>query len=215
MSAKEPRIAEIKPHPRRRQSYLLIVEGDEPLCVHEDVLVELALTKGRFLTDDLRRQIHRQSRLVEAQQILLRQLKARGRSRAELVGTLHKRGFDDALIDDALRKLEKLGLVDDEGFARALADSLLRRQGLGRQGLHYRLTQRGIDDEAANAAVADALEGADELQRAVDSLRLKLPRWEDLPPAQRRAKAYQFLARRGFEQDAIADALSTVLPDEQ
>jgi regulatory protein len=214
MAGAEDRIAEIKPHPRRRHFYLLVLDDQQALCVHEDVIVALGLGAGRYLTADLREQIEYRSRLVDAEQIALRQLKTRARSRAELAGTLRGRGFEDAVIEEVLSKLENIRLVDDRELARDMTESLLRRRPMGRRGLHYRLTQRGLGDDVADAAVAQALEGSDELQHATDLLRRKLPGWEGLPAVKRRTRAYQLLARRGFEPDTIADALNTVLPDE-
>ena len=80
--------------------------------------------------------------------------------------------------------------------------------------LLHRLRAGGVSGEVAEGVVDELLEGADEAERATQALRGRLARWESLPPRERQAKAYQFLARLGYDADAISDALNATLADD-
>jgi len=207
-------IAALTPHPGRRSYYQIVLDSHETAVVHEDVIVALELRVGRMVTPELVQSIAREGELARAREAALSLLKVRARSRAELVRRLRQKGFEPDVVAAAMAKLENLGLVDDAQFARDLARSLLRRQSCGRQGLLYRLRSSGVGSEVAESVVAETLEGVDETERAAEALHKRLPRWEKLSPRERRMKAYQLLARLGFDGDTISDALSATLADE-
>lgn len=207
-------IAAIDPHPTRRRQYTLRIEGQEPLIIHEDVIVALQLRTGMAVDEQLAARIAHEQRVAAANEAALRLLKARPRSRHELTRALSRKGVDEAVVEQVLAKLENIGLVDDQQYAHELAGSLLRRRPYGRKALLARLHQGGISAEVAREAVSDVVEGVDETARAAEAVLARLARWEDLPPRERRLKAYAYLARLGFEHDTIADALNTVMAEE-
>jgi regulatory protein len=206
------RIVAIVPHTGRLKHYTLSFEGGGELVPHEDVIVALGLRAGAFVTEETLRATQVQEQVHQAGEAALRLLEYRARSRQELIRALRGKGFTDAVVDEALAKLENMGLINDEAFARDHAQSLLRRQ-YGRQGLMYRLCESGVDDGVAQAAVEEVLSDADEAERAAEVLGKQLRRWAKVPPEKRRERAYQFLARRGFDSDAIATAIHAALAD--
>jgi len=214
------RIVALQPDPAHDAHYLVICEHGEPLSVHEDVIVGLELRPGVLLTDAVVGAIAREQEASEAFHKALKLLSVRARSRSQLAAALQKRTkagiprFSPEAVEAALGKLENLGLLNDETYAQDLAHSLIRRKGLGRPGLRHQLRARGIAADVVERVVEDSLEGSDETQRAVEALRKRLGRWQGLPAADRRAKAYQYLARLGFESDVIHDALVVALEEE-
>lgn len=207
-------IAALEPHPKRRHSYQIRINGDEPLTVHEDVIVALQLHVGMRFTAQLRAQVERQQLAQGAWESALRLLRVHSRSRQELTHRLEEKGYSQDVVDMVLAKLENSGLVNDVQFARDLTRGTLRRRPLGRRGLHHQLLSRGVGEEVAKSVVTETLEGGDETERAVAALSQRLGRWNDLPAPARREKAYRYLARLGFDADTIADALSMTLSDE-
>ena len=219
-------IVSIHPHSKRHGQYKLKLTGSRiaedgeaggdqgTLMVHEDVVVALGLRVGTVITEELADAIAREQEVSEIKHSALRLLGVRSRSRPELASALVRKRFRPQLIDEVLAKLENLGLIDDQAFARELTASLVRRQGYGRRGLEYRLRGSGVSEEVVRGVVDETLRGVDEVRRAVEALSRRLPRWEALPPEKRRAKGYQFLARLGYDGEAISDALNTALADE-
>jgi regulatory protein len=93
----------------------------------------------------------------------LRLLARRAHSRVELLLKLNRRGYDDEAIKAALKRLEELGYLDDQSFAR----SFVRRRGAvrGPRALSAELAARGVDRAQVDTAVAEFGE-ADQLAAA-------------------------------------------------
>ena len=215
MLGAEGSILWVRAHPRRKRHYEVGIEGDAPLIVHEDVVVSLGLREGAPVSSGLRERIAHAQIIAEARKWALAQLRHRPRGREELARGLRRRSLEQDVIEQVLAELENLGYVNDEQYARDVVRSLLRRQPYGRQGLLYRLRQRGVCTEVAEGAVAELLEGADESQLASEALNRRLTRWKSLPRDKRRARAYRFLMGLGYEQDAISHALSATMTDDE
>jgi len=83
----------------------------------------------------------------------LRLLARRAHSRVELLLKLTRRGYEGAAIRTALRRLEELGYLDDQAFAR----SFVRRRGSvrGPRALSAELAARGVDRAQVDTAVAE------------------------------------------------------------
>ena len=68
----------------------------------------------------------------------LRLLRARARSRHELLTALERKGFSEPVRQAALGKLAGWGYLDDERFAQDRAAALLRRGRYGPQAVRQR-----------------------------------------------------------------------------
>ena len=86
----------------------------------------------------------------------LRALHHRDRSEHEIDEHLRDRGFSEAECAQALDTLRRTGLVNDERFARARAESLAER-GAGNAFIRARLVEAGIARELLDDAL-DAVE---------------------------------------------------------
>jgi len=106
------------------------------------------------------------------------------------------------LIGNVLEKLKDYRFVDDS----RLAESLSRTRGVGSYRIRAKMYERGIDDETGAAALKNVdpeLEKG-ELERLVER---HWDRWQAAGP-KGHARAYGFLARRGFSSRDILKALA-------
>jgi regulatory protein len=164
-----------------------------------DVVVRTRLSMGEELERPRLRELARELRRARAMDTALRAVARREQSAAELGRRLERRGVTPALRDETVERLEDVGLVDDERFARRFAESLAER-GHGDGAIRWRLEQSGVGPETAAHAVG-AL--APELERA----RLIVAAQGAGP---RTARA---LTRRGFGEEAVEEALGPMIAD--
>lgn len=125
-------------------------------------------------------------------------------TRAQLRERLRRKGATEETIEQVIGKLEDLKFVDDAAFAETYVDS--RRSRKGRLALKRELFQKGVPE----GLVEGALEPLDtEGQVAAARAVLAKQRWrfQKAKPERRRAKAYTFLARRGFTGEVVVRAL--------
>lgn len=104
----------------------------------------------------------------------LRLLALRARSRAELQKKLAEREFSKSAIDRVLENLGELGYLDDEAFAVNRARHLAMNRLYGNRKIEEQLREKGIDREAAQAAIREVREEFPELEGIARSATKKL-----------------------------------------
>lgn len=93
-----------------------------------------------------------------ARERALRLLTACERSREGLRRRLIEDGFSPSVAQQTVEDLVRVGLVDDERFAHALARTLANARGAGRSKIARELRDAGIEDSIAAAALEGALD---------------------------------------------------------
>ncbi len=123
-------------------------------------------------------------------------LAVRQRSRRELERRLVQAGFERDEVDAEMARLESVGLLDDEAFARAVVESRMGSRGESRRAVAVKLSQAGVDREVASAALDEAPE--EEQARADRLAETRAGRVAGLDPATGFARVSGFLMRRGY-----------------
>lgn len=159
-----------------------------------DAAVRAELVVGLVLDRDRLRTLARELRRSRALGVAAGALRHRDLSRRALEQRLARRGIRHVDRTAAVAVLERAGLVDDERAARARATALAER-GWGDLAIAHRLESEGLAGEHAAAAVASL---APERARAAAIVARRGPG----PPTAR------FLARRGFGEEAVEEAVS-------
>jgi regulatory protein len=143
-------------------------------------------------------------------------LAVRARSRHEIELRLRRAGFEDEEIVQTLSRLERVGLVDDEAFARQLVEHRFRVRRSGRRAVASELAAKGIATEVASE-VLDELGGPGDEDRADELAKSRALRLRNLPPEKAFGRLWSFLVRRGFDaataRSAARRALDIAHPD--
>jgi regulatory protein len=158
-----------------------------------------------------------------------RLLEARSRSVAEVRRRLTRAGYRVELVESAIERMVELGILDDEAFARAWVESRDRARPRGERAIRAELALKGVDRASVDLILSERREAAaggdgvgDEpggsadanaARRLVARHARSLERVAD--PRQRRQRAYQLLARNGFDPEICNEiALQVVASDE-
>jgi regulatory protein len=131
-------------------------------------------------------------------------LAARGRASGELSRLLVRKGEDARVVTAVIDRLTTAGFLDDDAFARQFARSKTT-SGTSRRRIQQELTRKGVDRETATTAVEEtfAEEHVDESQAIERAAEKKLRTLSKVDDQTRRRRLYSYLARRGFDADAI------------
>jgi regulatory protein len=182
----------------------LVVDGSTWITVHRDVVFECAVRRGDPATEALRSRLESTDANHRAYASALLLLSYRPRAEGELRQRLRRKGLPEAAIDDALVRLRRTGLVDDEQFSRAWVEN--RGSGASARGMSLlaaELRAKGIDSET----ITEALAGTDESELALAAARPRAARLAGLEYGDFRRRLAGFLQRRGFGYDATAAAV--------
>jgi SOS response regulatory protein OraA/RecX len=157
-----------------------------------EAVLRAGLVTGLDLDRDRLRLLGRELRRSRALGTAARALRLRDLSVRALDARLERAGVAPRSRRDVLETLGRAGLVDDERFACRRAEALAER-GYGDAAIRWNLERQRVSDDLIEHALA-AL--APERERA---RRIIVSRGADTATA-------RLLARRGFGEDAVADA---------
>jgi len=141
------------------------------------------------------------SALDKASQLLAR----RPRSRSELRRRMLSAAMPVAAVEQALARLQEIGLVDDEAFARWWVANRSQHRPRGRIALRTELLQKGVDKDAIALALSEVDEAADARRLA----RQRAHGYRDLDDRQLEARLGGYLRRRGFPFEVVREALES------
>ena len=140
----------------------------------------------------------KKSALEKATDLLSRQEQSTAILRRKLLA----RKYDAAEVDETLAKLKKYNYLDDEETCQRQFESFYSEGRLSVRQIVIKLIQRGFDKNFIEQLIPD---DSDEHERLVAGkwLEKKFTRGENFD----RAKAWQFLATRGFNGEIISSAI--------
>ncbi len=145
--------------------------------------------------------MNRAVRLLAAKQRSVRELRER---------LLEKLWTDETIVDAVIVKLKEYKYLDDQQYARDLALSKLRQKPQGRRRLQQTMSQKKLDKEIIESAVAAAFERLPE-ENLIESAIAKRLRLKGNPKTREdKKKFYDHLLRQGFGFDLIREKMSNV-----
>jgi regulatory protein len=202
----DPVITRIERQKRNSRRVSVYLDDAFAFGIEEDVAYQHQLVKGRLVSQEFAALLMEQSARIEARRIAERLLSARMRSERELHTRLVRREIPPAVADSVIADLRRIGLLDDEAFARAyIADRMLLRPR-SRQLLGRELKSKGVAPEIVER-VLDRLAGGEmEVENATAVLRKYLARQSSMDAGVSRRRVYAALVRRGFSADVIRSA---------
>ena len=136
-------------------------------------------------------------------------LAVRARSRRELERRLLQAGFDPEEVDDVLQRLERVGLVDDEAFARQVIEHGFTNKKAGRRAVVTTLTAAGVSADIITAAIDR--DGGDEEERAQELAEARAGRMRSLDPSKAYQRLTSLLVRRWYDPDVARRAARKAL----
>jgi len=158
----------------------------------------------RVVMDEVRsreRTMNRAVKLLAAKPRSVRELRER---------LLEKLWTNVEIVDAVIEKLKDYKYLDDEQYARDLAVSKLRQKPQGKRRLQQTMSQKKLDKETVEAAIADAFEKLPE-DDLIDLAIAKRLRFKGKPETREDTKKfYDHLLRQGFGFDLIREKMSAI-----
>ena len=141
--------------PRRRRLSQLYIDGEAAVKVDTETLLKSGLAPGDEIDDEQLHALLQDSAAHRAEEKALYLLEHRAHSKKELEDKITRAEFDRDAARRAAEHMEELGLVDDEQYARRLAQELFERRKFGARRVKQELRQKGIADDLIEAALEE------------------------------------------------------------
>jgi regulatory protein len=209
-----PTITKISEQKRRENRRNIYLDGAFAFGCNLNVVAKFRLREGLQLTHEQVQEIQAGEVKQECMDDALNALSRRLHSRAELSRKLTRKEFGDAVIQNVLDDLVRLGYVDDARFAATKALSAAQHKHHGRRRAFMELKKSGVTSDVADKALEDVYSKEDSTAVARELARKKAPSLKRLDPVAARRRLVGMLQRRGFDYDAIKPVVDEVLGDE-
>lgn len=188
---------------RKKGMSALFIDGEYAVSIDTVTLVSSGKKQGSDITDEELYELIQQSKISRAKEKALYLIEYRARSRKEIEDKLIPLYGEEA-SDAAIERLEELGLIDDESFAREYAEQLLMRKNFSVQRAAFELLKKGIDRDLADE-ILEELE-PDPVEQIISVLQKKYARVLD--DEKGRNRAINGLRAMGYKWDDIKEALN-------
>lgn len=187
----------------------LYLDGEAAVKVDKEVFVLSPFKMGSQISDEELYELIQKSDSRRAREKALYLLEHRSHSKKELKEKLMAAVPKEA-AEEAAEHMEKIGLVNDEEFARMYTRDLVERKKLGPGRVRMELLRKGIDKELVDELIEEHTGGEEETILAL--LRRKYPLWQEDEGVKRRAVAA--MQRMGYRWDQIRRAIKEAEIDE-
>ena len=140
------KITEIRP--RRKGLSALFIDGEFAMALDTQTLLEQRIDVGKELDDEELHELITLSNERRAKEKALWLISYRSHSKKELRDKI-RRTCDAEAADKAVERMEELGLVNDEDFARRYAEQLLYGKRWSKRAALYEWRRKGIAQATA------------------------------------------------------------------
>ena len=194
--------------PRRKSLSALYIDGEFALKLDTQTLIENRITPGVELDDEDLHRLIELSDLRRAKEKALWLISYRDHSSKELYDKLRKDYSEDA-AEKALQRMQELGLINDEAFARRYAAELSAKHQ-SPQNIRYKLTQKGIDRDLCEEIIESLdIDPQTEIAALVEK---KYAR--NLSDEKGLRRTVAALQRAGYRYSDIKSVLNTYIQDD-
>ena len=192
--------------PRRKGLTQLFLDGEAAVKIDTEIFVRSGLKPGDELSDDELHRLIEASDTRRAQEKALYLLEYRSHSKKELAEKIARTAASKEAAQAAADRMEELGLVDDEAYARELARVLFTRKRYGKMRVKQELRQKGIANELIEELLSEYGNEDEALENLQEILARKYPGWREDERTRRRA--FAGLQRLGYSYELIRRAMA-------
>lgn len=200
------KIGRQKNNPERYNIYL---NEEYAFAVDEGTLIKFGLMKGKELEQFDIDEIVYEDEIAKAFNKALNFLSYQMRSEQEVRKKLLSAEHGEAVVEEAIRKLEKLGFLNDETYSKALLETKKRTSKKGPRAIQQDLMKKGID-KTLQKEVLKQYSHEDQLANAIDLAEKLVRSGANKTPAQVKQKIQDLLVRKGYSFTIVSEVLDQI-----
>ena len=194
--------------PRRKQMCALFIDGEYVMNLDAQTLIENRFDVGREIDDDELKEIIEKSSERRAKEKALWLISYRSHSKKELFDKL-KRSFDETSAQKAVDRMEELGLINDEEFARLYAHKLVNGKKMSVKAAEFELYRKGIDKITAEQVLGEL-----EYDPQTQIIEFITKKYKNIQDEKIKRRAVAALQRKGYSWEEIRQAIESLVSEE-
>lgn len=130
--------------------YKLNLDNNTNILLHEDLILKYELLIYKEIDIDKQEQLLEENKSYIAYDLALNYLKKKMRTKKEIRDHLLKKGIDEQLINDSIKKLQTQGYVNDLTYSRAFINDRINLSNDGPYKIKEQLLKLGINEDIAS-----------------------------------------------------------------
>ena len=206
--------------PRRKQMCALFIDGEYVMNLDAQTLIENRFDVGREIDDDELREIIDKSNERRAKEKALWLISYRSHSKKELFDKL-KRSFDEASAQKAVDRMEELGLINDEEFAKLYARKLVNGKKMSVKAAEFELYRKGIDKVTAEQVLGELeydpqtqiIEFITKYDPQTQIIEFITKKYKNIDDEKIKRRAVAALQRKGYSWEEIKQAIESLVSE--
>jgi len=207
-------ITKIEKQKKNSKRWNLYIDGEFACGISEDTFLNFGFRTNDEISEDILNEVKRFDEYQYAKKSALDFLSYRIRSKKEIVDKLKSKNISQETIEKTIGHLEKLGLINDEEFAKLLVQSSTGKNPSGKSVIRQKLFKKGISKEIIEKVLSETFTEKNEKSLILDIFNKYKKRLTGLDKNHKRKKMFEHLARKGFDFDIINEILNEKLKDE-
>lgn len=200
------KIGRQKNNPERYNIYL---NDEYAFAVDESTLIKFGLMKGKTLEQFDIDEIAYEDEIAKAFNKALHFLSYQMRSEYEIKKKLLDAGHGEAVVLEAIRKLENLGFLNDATYSKALLETKKRTMKKGPRAIRQDLKKKGID-QSLQDKVLETFTYEEQLDIAMQLAEKEVRAGNRKTPTQVKQKIQDVLMRKGYSFSIVSDVLERI-----
>lgn len=188
---------------RKKSMTALFIDGEYAVSIDTMTFMSSGKKTGSEITDDELYELIQKSKISRAKEKALYLIEYKSRTKRELLDRLIPLYGQNA-SELAVERLEQVGLIDDEAFAREYAENLLFKKKFSKERTVFEMSKKGID-KCIIEEILDEI-APDPVEQITNLLETKFAR--SLSDEKGRAKTVNSLKAMGYRWSDINDAMS-------
>ena len=185
----------------------IFADGEYLISLPPELIERFKIEVGIQIDEAELKKLSEAALIRRARERLLYSLDRRLHSEKELRAKL-RQTYPPQIIDAAIGELKRLGLVDDEAFARAFAEQRLHINKKGPYAIVSELILKGVDKQLARIIVDELTSDCDDEYTAALAVAEKYKK--DLDTLKGKQRLYGALARRGFSYSVVKRVMQEI-----
>ena len=202
-------ITKISRQKRNQERYNIYLNEEYAFSVDEAILIQYSLTKGKVLDDLTVDEIAFDDEIQRSFNRALSFLSYQMRSEHEVHEKLKALEFGEAVIQEALQKLKKLGFLNDESYSKALLETKKKTAKKGPRAIQKDLEKKGIDKKLQQK-VLHSFSEEEQLQLAIQLAEKAVRNERRKTPSQMKQKVQEILTRKGYTFSIVEQVLGKI-----
>ncbi|MEW6685752.1 MAG: RecX family transcriptional regulator [Candidatus Edwardsbacteria bacterium] len=208
-----PYITKIERQKRHSKRWSIFIDNQYAFGVDEEIIQRLGLQEDQIVDEKELKKIIFEEEKRKAREYALNLLSIRPRTKKELEQRLKRKEFETEIISKVISRLEEVGLIDDEKFARLWTESRLASKPMGPNRLKEELWQKGISPEIIEESLKEFTNKDEQIGIAKELVKRKTRQYVSLSPEVMKRRLMGFLSRRGFSYEIIKEVLRNETTD--